>query len=241
MTDERWKTIVSVVQVLLGTTLVGVFSAIINGQIQEREVEIKEQELIAKHMSTVLSKNEADRMLMAQFFATVSRSESIRLRWEAYRKELAEGIAQAKQLRLQAEQEASSTTDAKVRDQMQGEIQRIDAAITPGASPPIPGRLPARVYVHIYSEEQRPHATELARIIDAHDGRRVPGIERVAAKLNNTELRYFKPEEALEADAIADTLRKEGVAVNARFVKGYESSAKLRPRHFELWFAANWK
>lgn len=68
MTDERWKTLMSFAQFMLGTVVLGVFGTIINHQIQTREVEIKEQELISKNLSTVLSSNTADKLLMAQFY-----------------------------------------------------------------------------------------------------------------------------------------------------------------------------
>jgi len=77
MNDERWKSLLSFAQFILGTVVVGVFGTIINSQIQTREVEIKEQENISKNLGTVLSTNSADKLLMAQFYAAVTRSDEI--------------------------------------------------------------------------------------------------------------------------------------------------------------------
>ena len=47
MSDDRFKAWLTFFQIILGTVVLGVFSAIINNQIQTREIEIKEQEAVA--------------------------------------------------------------------------------------------------------------------------------------------------------------------------------------------------
>src|SRR5262245_37818904 len=113
VTDDRFKSVLSFVGVILGTGVVGVFSTIINTQIQTREIEIKEQEQIAGNLTTVLSKNAADKLLMAQFYAAVTRSDAIRKRWEVYRDELRKEIEAADAEREQAASRIQPTTDAK--------------------------------------------------------------------------------------------------------------------------------
>jgi hypothetical protein len=51
---------------------------------------------ISKNLETVLSTNSADKLLMAQFYAAVTRSDEIRKRWEIYRDELKNEIDAAK-------------------------------------------------------------------------------------------------------------------------------------------------
>lgn len=112
MNDERWKSLLSFAQFILGTVVVGVFGTIINSQIQTREVEIKEQENISKNLGTVLSTNSADKLLMAQFYAAVTRSDEIRKRWEIYRDELKNEIDAAKAQLKEIASEIQPGTDA---------------------------------------------------------------------------------------------------------------------------------
>lgn len=241
MNDERWKSLLSFAQFVLGTVILGLFGTIINHQIQTREVEIKEQEQISKNLSTVLSSNAADKLLMAQFYATVTRSDDIRERWQIYRDELEREIEQAKQQREQIAAQIGQSTDAKVIDQNQAMIQQIDAAVTPGASPERAPELPARVYFHIQNEEQRAGASRVASALTRETSAVVPGIQKLDQVPRTCELRYFKMADAAEAEKLAATLRNEGMDAVPKYVPGFESAQKLRPRHFELWVPAEWR
>ena len=241
MNDERWKSLLSFTQFILGTVVLGVFGTIINNQIQTREIEIKEQEQISKNLGTVLSTNPADKLLMAQFYATVTRSNDIRERWRIYRNELKIEIEAAKAQREKAASEIQQTTDSKVVDQKQALIQKIDAAVTPGAKPVQTESLPARIYFHIQNEGQREKASAVAKQLTQESDWVVPGIQRVRQAPNSNEVRYFKLAEAVEAEEISNTLRANGLKTNAKYIPGYESSQKLRPGHYELWISAAWK
>ncbi len=241
MNDERWKSLLSFAQFMLGTVIVGVFGTIINHQIQTREVEIKEQEQISKNLTTVLSSNAADKLLMAQFYATVTRSDDIRERWQIYRDELEAEIAAAKQQREQIAAQMSEVTDAKVIDQNQAMIEQIDATVTPGATPERSETLPARVYFHIQNEEQRPRVSAIATAFATDSNAVVPGIQQLDQAPRVCELRYFKLADAAEAENLAATLRREGMDAKPKYVPGFESAQKLRPRHFELWVPAEWR
>jgi len=102
-----------------------------------------------------------------------------------------------------------------------------------------PVSLKPRVYFHISTEKQRTYAATLAKSIAESDTVIVPGIQRVSQAPNRTELRYFRPAEKSEAEAIATTLRNQGLKVDAKLIPGYETSTAIRPRHYELWIAAD--
>lgn len=241
MNDEHWKSLLSFAQFILGTFILGGFGVIINNQIQTREVEIKEQEQISKNLGTVLSTNAADKLLMAQFYATVTRSDDIRKRWEIYRDELKKEIDGAKRQREEAAAGIQQTTDAKLIDQKQAIIQQIDATVTPGVKAISTDALPARIYFHIQNENQREKAGDIAKKIATNPNVVVPGIQRVAQTPTINEIRYFKLAEAIEAQEYAKSLRGLGVDAVAKYIPGYESSQKLRPRHYELWLSAAWR
>lgn len=241
MNDERWKSLLSFAQFILGTVLLGVFGTIINHQIQTREVEIKEQELISKNLATVLSANSADKLLMAQFYAAVTRSDDIRRRWEIYRDELKNEIDAAKKQREKAADEIKKDSDAKLIDQKQAIIQQIDAVVTPGAKSVSAEILPARIYFHIRNDVQRERAASIAKQIAINPDIVVPGIQRVDQAPTETEIRYFKLADAVEAQGFEKALRDLGVDATAKYIPGYESAQKLRPRHYELWISATWR
>ena len=240
MNDERWKSIMTFVQFLLGTVVLGVFGTIINHQIQTREVEIKEQELISKNLETVLSSNVGDKLLMAQFYATVTRSDDIRKRWEIYRDELKQEIEEKKALQAKVASEIQANTDAKIIDQKQAMIQQIDASIIPGAKSAQTESLPARIYFHIQDESQRDKAATVADSIARKPGFVVPGIQLVDQAPSKNEVRYFKLADAVEAETIAKSLKEFRIDARVKYISGYESPQKLRPRHYELWLSSAW-
>jgi hypothetical protein len=240
MTEERWKTWMSLAQFIIGTVIVGIFGTIINSQIQTREVEIKEQEQISKNLATVLSPNVADKQSMAHFYAAVTRSDAIRKRWEIYRDELDKEIAEAKAQREKAASEIKPGTDAKVIDQKQAIIQRIDERINPSATAPTLQELPARVFFHIQNESQRERAASLAGEFAKETAALVQGVQRVDESPNINELRYFKLSDAIDAEKYAKALAKLGLNVNPKYTPGWESPDKLRPKHFEVWISAPW-
>jgi len=96
-----------------------------------------------------------------------------------------------------------------------------------------------RVYIHIRSEEQRPPAAALGEALE-RAGFVVPGIERlVDIGPSESELRYFRNTEREVADAerAAAVLSAADLALEPKFVPGFEDSTKIRPRHYELWLA----
>jgi len=96
-----------------------------------------------------------------------------------------------------------------------------------------------RVYIHIRSDEDREWARAVAERLKAM-GYVVPGIERlVDTGPRMSQLRYFRNTEKEEAVKIIDVLDQIGVRLNLEYIRGYEESDKIRPGHFEIWFAAD--
>jgi flagellar motility protein MotE (MotC chaperone) len=99
-----------------------------------------------------------------------------------------------------------------------------------------------RVYEQIANESQRLRAKVVADKLSAR-GYIVPGIEYVGAKApRETQVRYFKDfeQEQTKKDVadILGTLAAAGVQATAVPIKGYETSTKIRQRHYELWFGS---
>ena len=96
-----------------------------------------------------------------------------------------------------------------------------------------------RIYIHVVGEEEREAARPVAQLLETKQWA-VPGIEKVGARSPKvSQLRYFKKSEQPEAEQIKDILSKAGYDVHPEYIAGYEDSNKIRPMHFELWFAAN--
>lgn len=240
MNDERWKSILSFIQFVLGTVVLGLFAAYINHQIQTREVEIKEQELIAKNLPTVLGNNSADNLRMAQFYATVTRSREIRERWIEYRGELKKDIELAKAEAARITSTITQATDAKEADQKQAQVQQITATITPGIKADSPVPVQPRLYFHIQSEAQREKAANVGAMLAKESGVLIPGVQLRTTAPNVSEIRYFKPADSIDAEKYARELKGLGLPITAKYVPGYESSDKLRAKHFEVWIAGSW-
>ncbi len=97
--------------------------------------------------------------------------------------------------------------------------------------------LPARIYFHISRLEQRTDAQSLRErlVSKLGTGFSVPGIERKDGPATN-ELRFFKKEEASEANDIVNALRELGLNVDVKDLSSrYQNSTGIRPRHYELW------
>ena len=97
--------------------------------------------------------------------------------------------------------------------------------------------LHARVYFHVNEESQRDSANQLAKKLTAQlgEGFLVPGIEARRGP-RKTELRFFKQAAKDEAEEILAALKSLKINVVLQNLSSrYESSTKIRPRHYELW------
>lgn len=96
-----------------------------------------------------------------------------------------------------------------------------------------------RVYIHIQREEQRAKAKDVATSLQKQ-GFLAPGIESVRVnRLEQNQVRYFREAEKDEASQIVKILQGIGVKAVPQYIKGSEDSTKMRPRHYEVWFAAD--
>jgi len=96
-------------------------------------------------------------------------------------------------------------------------------------------RIPAQVYLHIADESTRPKATAISAALKA-TGLQPMGIENITGKAiapSKTQVRYFNDGDKDDAEAIVNTLRRNGVddAAAQRI-----SILKARPGSIELWF-----
>jgi hypothetical protein len=235
MSDERFKAWLSFWQFVLGTVVVGVFSSIISHQIQTREVEIKEQDANGRFLEQAMQEDVGVRRRLAQYFSHVTRSSELRARWADYagivEAEYQGTVAEKNRLLAQAQDQA---LDPAAREQLQERISQLERELSPRASA-APAIAP-RVYLHIAREEQRERAREIANVLRAASVA-VPGIELRENSPANSELRYFRTIDRVEAEGLAATVQGVHPDVAARYVPGYETSTRMRPRHFELWLA----
>lgn len=105
---------------------------------------------------------------------------------------------------------------------------------------PIPDVPVLRVFIHIRDDQplQRAKAAQVKRELE-DKGMVVPGIERVSNAPLNNELRYFRSDEASEAAGVISSLKDLNIGnTQARYIRGYESSAIIKPHQYELWFGA---
>lgn len=102
--------------------------------------------------------------------------------------------------------------------------------------------LAPRIYMHISDETQRAGAQQLADALKQTQRYLVPGIENVGnrAPIAN-ELRFFRRDDPEVQNIITLVSQTTGEKWVERYTAGYEDSDKIRPGHFELWFAGgNW-
>jgi hypothetical protein len=101
--------------------------------------------------------------------------------------------------------------------------------------------LPARVYIQIASEGQRPAARSLQARLRS-ENYLAPGIENVGSKAaipKEIEVRYYRDEEKDEAVRIINLLKNfnPGLPVKSTPQKIPGNGKGTRPRHYEIWFS----
>jgi len=94
-----------------------------------------------------------------------------------------------------------------------------------------------RIFLQIRDDRQR-HAAGKIQDILAANNYLVPGIETLANGPSATEVRYFRNNEADQAQKIADLLLKEKIpGVSTKYIAGFENSKSIPNGQFEIWFA----
>lgn len=122
------KQISGFVRFIVGTVAVSVVVPLLNWQIQSREVEIKELEQLGKFVEHALNENIAVRHRFAEYFATVSRSEKMRNRWNKYKDVLdsEKTKTQEKVERLEKEKADLVAQAEKRLQEIGAELQKIE-------------------------------------------------------------------------------------------------------------------
>lgn len=231
---DRWW---DVLKFLIGTVAVSFVTLGVNREIQHRELELKEQEHVAKFVTHALDQDVGRRQLFAEYFAAVTSSDHLRARWNSYLEIVARAVA-AKRDSIEGIQKQLETAKGAERDSLKVETERLRIELQP--TPVSPGMLKPRVYFHISDTAQRAGAEQAATRLRTY-GVLVPGIELKPGPVQASELRYFKQDERVEADELAKQVAAAGVPARAMYVRGHEESTRIRPRHFELWIARGWR
>ncbi len=95
----------------------------------------------------------------------------------------------------------------------------------------------AHLYTQIWNDEQARLITPvLAKL--PKDEVIVARFETVTVGPNRDELRYFRLADLDEAQRLAALLNENGLNLRLSYVKGFEDSSKISPRHYEMWLAA---
>lgn len=118
------------------------------------------------------------------------------------------------------------------------ETQRRAAVERQISEDPKTAALLPRVYLHIVDRADREWATGIGRRLEAA-GMIALGVQYVpeAANLKASDVRFYKKAEEPGASRIAAVLRDAGVEAKLNYLN-LENSTKVKPNHFEVWFAA---
>ncbi len=115
---------------MLGTIVFGLVTTAINHQIQEREIELKETEQLGKFVEHALNENVAIRRRFAQYFATVTRSDQLRVRWAEYsilvEKEYEETVKEKENVKREL---AESTEDVVSRKRLMERLAALEGEL----------------------------------------------------------------------------------------------------------------
>lgn len=234
MSEDRLTIWLGFAKFVLGTFTLGLVTTLVNNSIQTREVELREQEQVGQFLEHALQEDVGVRRRFAQYFSTVTRSRNLRDGWLRYSELVELEFEEARLEREALERMASEEgLDAQDREALNIRIAELDQALSP-RSASVATAAP-RIYLHIRDEMQRPGASRVAELLSGSFT--VPGIERLDRGPSTTELRYFRTHERDEAEEIGALIRGQGVPMVVRYVPGYEASTRLRPRHYEVWFA----
>jgi len=236
MTEERLKLWLGFAKFILGTFVLGLVTTLINSAIQEREIELKEQEQVAQFLQHALQEDVGVRRRFAQYFSTVTRSDKLRKGWQTYftlvEKEFQDKNSEKNDLEIQV---AKKNIGAQEREKLNARIADLEQALSPKTAA-AQMEINPRVYFHIRTEQHREAAKKLAGVL-SENSFAVPGIQRLDEGPNTSELRFFRTKEKDEAEAIASLIRKLGVSISLVYIPGYELSTQIRPRHYEAWFS----
>jgi len=201
-------------------------------------------EVFDKYVNIVLQADGPEkRKLLSEYFAAVSPVGQIRSSWERYNIIVDKHIVEIKEdekkiivIAEKAEEGKASVSEMAEKVRLVEKVSSLNQSLIPKANQ---SDIKPRVYFHIRDESQRAQAKQLADKVESLANVVVPGVQLLDKGPSFTELRYFKSTEEQEAKQIADALSSLDLKVLTKYVPGFESSNKIRPRHYELWISSD--
>jgi cbb3-type cytochrome oxidase subunit 3 len=215
-------------------------ASIINDGFKERDQDIKEMQVFDKYTTVILEADGVNkRKLLSEYFSTVSPSGSIKDSWKEY-KTIVDGQAselkeaQEKSLEIAVKADKGNASDAELaeRAHLDEMVASLNKSLTSNKS-----SLKPRVYFHIKEESQRAKAEQLAKDVAMLANIVVPGVQHVNYPASTNQLRYFRAIEEQEVRHISEVLASLGFKSEVTYISGFESSTKIRPKHYELWIS----
>jgi hypothetical protein len=96
---------------------------------------------------------------------------------------------------------------------------------------------PNRIFLQIRDVSQRKAAKAIQEMLEKNHFT-VPGIEKLMRGPSGTEVRYFRDNEAEQAQKIANLLSQQKIPnVTTKYIAGFETSTSIPKGQFEIWFA----
>jgi hypothetical protein len=196
-----------------------------NGQIRDKNEVIKATEMMVsqdkqeslqgiQQIDTLIKEGKVPSELKSVLIATASTNQDEQVRAAAYK------------VLTQAAQNDQGLTESIVKA-----AQKSDT---------LAQNLPPRFYIHYADDRQLGQAQQVAAALKKQ-GYIVPGIQKKVDKDAKTnQLRYFRENEpGMPNPAEISSLVRKATKIDLRpmYLKGYDS-AKMRPGHFEIWFAS---
>jgi Novel STAND NTPase 1 len=151
---------------------------------------------------------------------------------------MAQVLVSSAEAETKAAQSLATNADAEKlkAETLYRQVKETTPAVNPPPNPTAPTK--PRLYTQLWNDDQERTIAPILKSVAASLEIVVPHIERVTVGPSHDELRYFRPGDAAEAQRIASALSEKGVKPRVSYVKGFESSTRIREGHFELWLAA---
>ena len=219
-------------------------ASIVNDGFRERDQDIKEMEVFDKYTSVILAADGVDqRKLLSEYLSTVSPDGPIKNSWRDYKVIVDGQITELKKVQEQSMAIAMKADEGKASDSELVERVRLEERATVLNKSLLPSSnkvsLKPRVYFHIKEDSQRTKAEQLAKDVAALANVVVPGVQRRTYSAPTNQLRYFRRVEEPEVRHISEVLSSLGLKSDVTYIPGFESSTKIRPKHYELWISDN--
>ena len=157
-----------------------------------------------------------------------------RVQLEVQTRQLEEKIAEG-----QAELEYIASLLAQGQEKLAAERSEAAAREMRSTGPEaLTGEAKARVYIHLSDRSQMRIVERIAAGL-RQEGFWLPKEAIVVdAAPSSSQVRYFRRAEGEEAEAIARLLRDgSGLEIQAAYIRGFEQTTAIRPRHYEVWLA----